>query len=78
VDLLFERGRELVAIEVKSSSTYRQELLKGLKRLRGLTPNIIRSYLVYSGEPFVFSDGITALRYDQVDQIYANLEAPTR
>ena len=77
VDLLFESGRELVAIEVKYSSTYRQELLKGLKRLRGLTPNIKQSYLVYSGEPFVFSDGITALRYDHVDQVFANLEAPS-
>jgi len=77
VDILFDSGRDLVAIEVKSSATYRQELLKGLNRLRGLTPNIKRSYLVYAGEPFVFSNGITALRYDQVDQVFANLEAPT-
>ena len=77
VDILFDSGRDLVAIEVKSSATYRQELLKGLKRLRGLAPDVKRSYLVYAGEPFVFSDGITALRYDQVDQVFANLEAPT-
>jgi len=77
VDILFDSGRDLVAIEVKSSATYRQELLKGLNRLRGLAPNIKRSYLVYAGEPFVFSNGITALRYDQVDQVFANLEAPT-
>jgi len=77
VDILFESGRELVAIEVKSSATYRQELLKGLKRLRVLTPNIRQSYLVYAGEPFVFSDGITALRYDQVDRVFANLETPS-
>ena len=77
VDILFDSGRDLVAIEVKSSATYRQELLKGLNRLRGLAPNIKQSYLVYAGEPFVFSNGITALRYDQVDQVFANLEAPT-
>ena len=71
VDILFESGRDLVAIEVKSSATYRQELLKGLKRLRGLTANVKQSYLVYSGEPFAFSDDITALRYDQVDQVFA-------
>ncbi|MDH4042569.1 MAG: DUF4143 domain-containing protein, partial [Gammaproteobacteria bacterium] len=70
VDILFESGRELVAIEVKSSATYRQELLKGLKRLRGLAPNTRQSYLVYAGEPFVFSDGIKALRYDQVETIF--------
>ena len=71
VDILFESGRDLIAIEVKSSATYRQELLKGLKRLRGLTANVKQSYLVYSGEPFAFSDDITALRYDQVDQVFA-------
>ena len=71
VDVLFESERDLVAIEVKSSATYRQELLKGLKRLRGLTTNVKQSYLVYSGEPFAFSDDITALRYDQVDQVFA-------
>ena len=71
VDVLFESGRDLVAIEVKSSATYRQELLKGLKRLRRLTTNVKQSYLVYSGEPFAFSDDITALRYDQVDQVFA-------
>lgn len=70
VDILCESGRDLVAIEVKSSATYRPELLKGLKRLRGLAPNIKQSYLVYAGEPFTFSDGITALRYDQVDTIF--------
>ena len=74
VDILFESGRELVAIEVKSSATYRQELLKGLKRLRSLAPNIRQSYLVYAGEPFVFSDGIAALRYDQVEEVFVNLE----
>lgn len=72
VDILFQSGRELVAIEVKSGMTYRQELLKGLKRLRDLTPNIRQSYLVYAGEPFAFSDGITALRYDQVDKVFVD------
>jgi len=75
VDILCESGRDLVAIEVKSSATYRPELLKGLKRLGGLAPNIMQSYLVYAGEPFAFSDGITALRYDQVETIFAEPEA---
>ena len=74
VDILFESGRNPVAIEVKSSATYRQELLKGLKRLSELTTNIKQSYLVYAGETFICSDGITALRYDQVEEVFANLE----
>ena len=76
MDILFESGRELVAIEVKSSATYHQELLKGLKRLHGLAPNIRQPHLVYAGEPFVFSDGIKALRYDQVEEVLVNLGVP--
>ena len=34
VDILFQNGRELTAIEVKSSETYRSAQLKGLKRIR--------------------------------------------
>ncbi len=78
VDILFESGRDLIAIEVKSSATYRPDLLKGLKRLRGLTPNIKQSCLVYAGAPFVFSDGIKALRSDQVDQVFAETEVPSK
>jgi len=70
VDILFQNGRELVAIEVKSSSTYSSSLLKGLKKIAALSPMVSHSYLVYSGEFFEFSDGITALPYDQVNSIF--------
>jgi len=70
VDLLFESGRELVAIEVKASATYRPDLLKGLKRFKALAPNIKATFLIYAGTPFSFSDGITALSYDQVEQAF--------
>ena len=72
VDILFQNGRDLVAIEVKSSSTYSSSLLKGLKKIAVLSPRVSHSYLVYSGEFFEFSDGITALPYDQVNSIFPN------
>jgi hypothetical protein len=46
-------------------------LLKGLKRISSLSPQVTRSYLVYSGDYFEFSDGITALKYDQVSEIFS-------
>lgn len=70
VDILFQSGRDLVPIEVKSSSTYKVSLLKGLKRIATLSPLVTHSYLVYAGDFFEFSNDITALRYDQVDQIF--------
>ncbi len=70
VDVLCEQGRALTAIEIKSSSTYNPSLLKGLQRITRLSDQISQSYLVYSGDSFEFSDGISAVKYDQVDRIF--------
>ena len=70
VDLLFEAGRELAGIEIKASMTYRPALLKGLERLQTIAPSLGPRYLVYAGEPFTFSNGAAAIRYDQVDRIF--------
>ena len=35
------------------------------------SPQVKRRYLVYSGDYFEFSDGITALKYDQVSEIFS-------
>ena len=70
VDVLFQQGRALTAIEIKSSSTYNPAFLRGLKKIATLSDKISQSYLVYSGDAFEFSDGITALRYDQVHRIF--------
>lgn len=69
-DLIVQNGRELFAVEIKSSSTYQSALLKGLKKVAGLSPAIVKSYLVYAGDYKVFSDGLTALKYDQVEEIF--------
>ena len=69
VDLLFQQGRNLIPMEIKSSSTYKPELLKSLKRICGLSPLINKAYLVCAGDPFIFSDGISAIRFDNLDAI---------
>lgn len=70
VDILFQNGRELTAIEVKSSETYRSAQLKGLKRIRVLSSNVTKTYMVYAGDRFEFSDGTAAIRFDQVSEIF--------
>lgn len=69
VDLLFQQGRNLIPMEIKSSSTYKPELLKGLKRICRLSPLMSKAYLVYAGDPFTFSDGINAVRFDNLNAI---------
>ncbi|HSC66705.1 MAG TPA: ATP-binding protein, partial [Cellvibrio sp.] len=65
-DLLYQQGRNLTPIEIKSSSTYKPELLKGLKRILELSPQMTEAYLVYAGGPMKFSNGINAIRFDQL------------
>lgn len=70
VDLIFQQGRTLTAIEIKSAATYHPALLKGLHKIRDLSDKISQAYLVYSGDEFGFSDGTLALKYDQVQRIF--------
>ncbi len=48
VDFLLKRGRELLAIEVKSQKRFSNSLLPGLRALEDL-PKVTRRILVYSG-----------------------------
>jgi len=68
-DLLLQQGRNLIPVEIKSSATYKAELLKGLKRIAGLSPLMRDPHLIYAGEAMAFSNGIRAIRYDEVGQL---------
>ena len=58
VDVLLQRGRELLAIEVKAAGRYHTGLLKGLRALDAL-PRLVRRVLVYMGRrSFRSADGI--------------------
>lgn len=70
VDIIYQRGRELTIIEVKSTSTYQTSLLKGLKNIIKLSPSMTQAYLIYSGEKLSFSNEIVALKYDQVEMVF--------
>lgn len=65
-DLLLQQGRQLIPIEIKSSSTYKPELLKGLKRIMALSPQMANAHLVYAGDAMQFSNGINAIRFDDL------------
>lgn len=70
LDILLPAGQQLTAIEVKSASTYNPSLLKSLKRAAHLSDKIQQRYLIYSGDELGFSDGIKAISYKQVDEVF--------
>ena len=58
VDLLLQRGRERLAVEVKAADRYHTGLLKGLRAIADL-PRLVRRILVYTGRrSFRSADGI--------------------
>jgi hypothetical protein len=68
---LFQHGRELTAIEIKSSSTYKAALLKGLNKIAALSPAIKSACLVYAGDDMIFTDGTQAVNFSNVNRIFS-------
>lgn len=51
VDLIYQRGYELIPIEVKSSRTFNPSLLSGIKSFAKIAPDrYVDPYLIYSGD----------------------------
>jgi len=62
VDFVWWRGREMVAIEVKSARRYRREFRSGIKSL--LTGAKARTYIVYCGDAELDVEGTRVLPVD--------------
>lgn len=69
IDLLYKSGREFTGVEIKSSSTWDKSFKKELLRFSEKNIKLTKSYVVYSGEAMVFSDGVTALSFMNVADI---------
>ena len=71
IDLLYASGRELVGIEVKSSSTFTPHFKKTLLRFSEKQQTFQSSYVVYNGEERQFSDGVKAINFRNTSDIFA-------
>lgn len=71
VDIVFQNGRALTAIECKSASTYNASAFKGLDRFNKLSSQVTASYLVYNGEAKELSENRYAIQFSQVASIFA-------
>ena len=70
MDLLFQEGRHLKAVEIKSATTFHRDQLKGLSRFRSITGRLAASYLIYNGEEHVLSDSTTAINFKGIRSIF--------
>ena len=69
VDILAQEGRNLNAIEVKSSKTFNMNQLKGIRRFKTLTDKVSRSHLIYSGDRHQLSDQTIALNFKEIHSV---------
>jgi uncharacterized protein len=72
IDLLVGEGNDLHPLEIKSSSTFSQSLLKGLRRFERGTQSVKAAGLVYNGGAMKLSDGIECVPFNKLDE-YLNV-----
>jgi predicted AAA+ superfamily ATPase len=70
IDLIFQDGQELTAIEIKSTSTYNPSLVTGLTKFREISQKVARSFLVYNGEERALGPQLTAISFLQASRIF--------
>ncbi len=70
IDLLHVVGRELIGIEVKSSSTYHASFKKSLERFHQKVAPLAGRYIVYNGERHEFSDGAKAIPFEETHTLF--------
>ena len=67
VDLIFQRGVELIAIEIKSSQTFHKDFLKGLVKFNKLVSNYqMAGYVIYSGDHQQQVQDFTVVNYNNI------------
>ena len=70
IDLLYKSGSRLTGVEIKAAATWNQSFKKGLMHFSEKYRSLAQRYVVYSGEEISFSDGIEAIPYKRVDEIF--------
>lgn len=64
VDLIYQRGHELIPIEIKSSRTFNTSLISGIKSFQKIAPDrSVSPYLIYSGDEEMKIGDIQLLNY---------------
>jgi predicted AAA+ superfamily ATPase len=71
VDLIYQKGRSLIPIEIKSSKTYNSSFLKGLRYFQRLAGDQSEhGYVIYAGQLEQKINEFSLIHYDHLSQIF--------
>lgn len=70
IDLLYKSGGEMTGVEIKAAETWHVSFKASLKRFAATLHPLHRQYIVYRGKPWRFEDGVQAMDYRAVDQLF--------
>lgn len=66
IDVLMDKGSEVIPVEIKSGQTVADEFFKGLNYYQKLNPSAKQSWLVYGGDKFYEEGGHHVCPYDRI------------
>lgn len=66
LDLIYKSGHQLTGVEIKAAATWNSSFKKELLRFNAELKPLACRYVIYSGEPITFSDGVQVLHYTRV------------
>lgn len=69
VDIIYKKGRKLIPIEVKSSSTFNSSFIKGIKKFQTLTSFASKGYVVYSGDLVSDKESYSVINFKEICKI---------
>jgi len=71
VDLLYKKANHLVPVEIKSSTTYNDDFVKGVQKFQDAIPDASDGYVVYGGKNcFTAAKNINVLGFEQCGKIF--------
>lgn len=70
VDLIYEKQRRLVPIEIKSAMTWHKDFSANLKKFQHSTPDAEAGYVIYAGDLTPAGEGFTALNHASIATIF--------
>ncbi len=69
IDVLMDKGSEVVPVEIKSGQTVADEFFKGLNYYRKLNSAVKQSWLVYGGDKFYEENGHHVCPCDRISAL---------
>lgn len=71
VDLIYEKQRRLVPIEIKSAMTWHRDFAANVSKFQRSIPDAEDGYVIYAGDLFPEGEHFTALGYTSTSKIFA-------